>query len=216
MKRISPASPSLQDLILLKMREKGLSKYDLARSIGYPRNTTKGIRRLNEYLGTLQAPSEEFIINLLSALEIDGWNFYKAVSASSATMNAKADSQAKNAFKPHIQVLVNDNPSPAFAAQILYSQRKVEVPEELQALPFHKEIEAVLAIHKNHVHSLASENISRRKLIYGFKYHRKHNYYIEFDIDFNLKEVQFLTAIQGGKKEFGGKFVDLLLNHREV
>lgn len=207
-----PVSPTLQDLIFQQMRDKGLSKAQLVYSIGYTRNTNKGIRRLNQYLSTLQAPSEEFIINLLNTLDINGWAFHRALLASIRLMNAKAETS----FKPHIEILVRDSPSPSFAARAFYSQRRTTVPPEVLSLPFLEEFSAVISsIYKQHVDTLSCKNDARKKMIYGFRYHRQHNYYLEFDTDCILKSIENTqAATRPEKKELGNRLVDLLIGEK--
>jgi len=54
---------TLESLIKQKIKEKGLTRFDLVLTLGYTKNITKGCRRLNTFIKTLEAPSEDFIIN---------------------------------------------------------------------------------------------------------------------------------------------------------
>ena len=64
----SVTSPTLQQVVNDRMRLKGLSRYQLIQQLGYS-NISKGIRKMDTYLRTLEAPNDEFIVRLLAALD---------------------------------------------------------------------------------------------------------------------------------------------------
>lgn len=149
MKTIPLSSISLQDLILQKQKEKGLSKAQLVQSIGYTRNITKGVRRLNHFMTTLNAPSDDFIINLLNTLDINGLDFSRALNASIDHMNKEAEEHAKSRFVPHVIILRDKNITPRFFDEMITQQHTVIIPEEIQALPFIEEIHELFKIYNN-------------------------------------------------------------------
>ncbi len=91
----STATSTIPKLITQRIKEKGLSRSQLVSAIGYT-NISKGTRRLNHFLNTLEAPYEQFITKLLSILEIDALSFNKAVNASLDQFSV----DAKRIFKP--------------------------------------------------------------------------------------------------------------------
>ena len=120
-------TPTLQTLIKRKIHLKNLSLSDLLSAIGYT-NISKGTRRLNIFLNTLEAPSEEFINNLLTILEIDALSFYKSLTASLQKFN----NQAKTDFKPYIQIILDIEIRPRFAALMVKNKCSTPVPSKLQ------------------------------------------------------------------------------------
>jgi hypothetical protein len=95
--------PSLQKLITQRTKERGLNRSQLVQSIGYT-NISKGIRRSDTYLRTLKAPSEEFVVKLLTVLEITGLQFLQALNVTQGAI--EADEEAQEMFKPHLEILV--------------------------------------------------------------------------------------------------------------
>jgi len=196
----SPPALTLQQLISKKMKEKEISRSQLVHSIGYT-NTTKGIRRFNDYLNTLYAPSDEFKSKLLSALGIDGLSYCKALAASMDEMNAKA----KNEFKPFVRLLINFSPSPCFAAQYVYGKCHLPIPEQILNFPFPEEIRSITHLYQEYAATLPFHD-----RIIGFQYHREYEYFFEYDADLILKEVQF-TRLKHEKKLFGNRVFDMII-----
>ena len=96
---------TLQKLLTTKIKERGLSRSELVRLLGYT-NVSKGLRRLDGYLTALHAPSDEFVVRLLSTLEINGLEFHKALTASINKINFDAYRRAKEHLRPHIKLSV--------------------------------------------------------------------------------------------------------------
>ena len=111
----SPVTPTLQSLIKQKIKEKGLSRSQLVSAIGYS-NVSKGCQRLDTFLKTLEAPSEEFIVNIASVLEIDPVTFYRSVVASLDQFST--DSKRT---KPYVEILLGIQVRPLFAYQAVKS-----------------------------------------------------------------------------------------------
>jgi hypothetical protein len=199
----APITPTLQSLINQKIKRKDLSRPELVSAIGYT-NTIKGIRRLNIFLTTLEAPSEQFTIKLLSVLEIDALSFNKAINASLDQFS----SDAKKNFKPYIEILLGIQVRPSFAYQMVRNQCSISVPVKVQSQPLSDEIEAINDIYKDHVANALSDNINKH--IIGLNYHREYNYYLKFDRDFTLEEAVFVQPLPSRKVPFGNRVVDLL------
>ena len=194
--------PTLQSLIKQKIHQKKLSFPDLVSAIGYT-NITKGNRRLDDFLNTLEAPSEEFINNLLSVLDIDALSFNKSINTSLDQFN----SQAKKKFTPHIQIILGIEVRPLFAFQMVKNKCSIPVPTKLQNQPLSDELEAIISLYKNHVTTVLSENISKH--VIGFKYHREHNYYMKFDANLMMEDIVFVHPLPSGKILLGNRMVDL-------
>ncbi|MBU1568584.1 MAG: hypothetical protein KJ630_23525 [Proteobacteria bacterium] len=212
MKPNSPASPTLQALIFQKLKEKGISKSQLVSSIGYPRNLNKGIRRLNEYLTTLEAPNDEFVINLLNTLSIDGLSFHRALNASIDLMNKEADEHSKRRFKPHIIVLRDKTITPRFIDEIITRQNTILIPDEIQNLSFTDELHEIFKIYDNFNDKIYYSNTSEvfRFTKTGLRYHRKHNYSMVFSANHHLKRIDITSPRSKFKMGLGNKLVDLL------
>lgn len=205
-------SPTLQELVHQKQKEKDISTAELVAAIGYPRNINKGIRRLNEYLTTLEAPNDELVINLLSTLDINGLVFYKALLASIDLMNKNAEDRAKSSFRPHIIVLRDKKITPRFIDQIVTKQNTIIIPTEIQELPLIDELNEIFKIYNNFNHQIYYSNT---KEIFNFtrtglRYHRRHNYYLQFNS--NLKLIRIGPVVPQAKVKMGlaNRMVDLL------
>jgi len=215
MKRTSPTNPpTIQELILRRIKQQNLSRSEFIQAVGYTKNITRGLRRFDTFLRNLEFPNDDFLRAIITVLEIDGLSFYQSFMASKNVMAKEADDIAKNVFNPHIEILVNDSPSPSFAARVFYYQRRVTVPPEVLSLPIIEELSAVLSICKEHVETLTCENDARKEMIYGFKYHREHNFSLEFDTDCILKSIESTQAARPRKMELGDRFVDLMLGEK--
>jgi hypothetical protein len=110
----STATSTIPKLITQRIKEKGLSRSQLVSVIGYS-NISKGTRRLNHFLNTLEAPSEQFTTKLLSVLDIDALSFNKAINASLDQFSA----DSLRTFKPYIEILLGIQVRPAFAYQMV-------------------------------------------------------------------------------------------------
>lgn len=90
--------PTLESLIKQKIIEKGLSRTQLVSAIGYS-NISKGCKRLDTFLKTLETPSEEFVTRITSVLEIDPVTFCRALAASRDQFSA----DLKRTFNPYVE-----------------------------------------------------------------------------------------------------------------
>ena len=207
----SPA-PTLHELITSRIKQHNLSRSEFIKAVGYTKNISKGLRRFDSFLHTLEYPNDDFLRSILRVLEIDGLSFYQSFMVSKNVKERETDDIAKNAFKPHIEVLVNDSPSPWFAAQLFYYERRVAVPLEALSLPIIEELNAVISFYKQHVQAITSENnIARKQMIQGFRYHRQYNYSMEFDTDCILKSIEASQTTRPQRKALGNKMVDMMV-----
>lgn len=208
--------PTIQELISSRIKQQNLSRSEFIQAVGYTKNISKGLRRFDSFLHTLEYPNDDFLRSILRVLEIEGLSFYNSLMVSKNIMVREADDIAKTAFNPHIQVLVNDDPSPWFAAQLFYQERRVAVPLEVLSLPIIEELGAVISIYQHHVETLTHESVARKKMIIGFKYHRQHNYSMEFDTDCILKSIEASQTTRPQKKKLGNLVIDRLIDQKEV
>lgn len=177
-------SPTLRQLITSKLKEQDLSRSEVVQKIGYS-NVSKGFNRLDHYLKTLSPPSDEFVSNLLSVLDIDGLAFHNAFIASRDNIAVGADTKAKQSFRPNIEVQLDFQPRAWFAAQIIHRQCTRLVPADIQNLPFRKELDTVNSIYKKHAENTACLADIQNHIV-GFKYHRTFDSAMVFDRDLTL------------------------------
>ncbi len=194
---------TLQALIKQKIIDKGLSRSQLVSAIGYS-NISNGCRKLTTFTSTLNAPSDEFIANLTSVLEIDPLTFYRAFQASLDQFST----EAKRKFKPSVEIILGIQIRPLFAYCAVKNMCVIPVPEKLQSLPLSDEIEGIVAIFENQVATVLNDNL--RKHVIGFNYNREHNSIMQFDAEFTLKETVFIQPRPTGKILFGNRVIDML------
>ena len=198
--------PTLESLIEQKIKEKGLSRSQLVSEIGYS-NISKGCKRLDTFITTVEAPSDDFIINIAAVLEIDSLELYRALRATLDQFSA----DAKRTFKPYIQIRLGINITPVFAAQMVFSRCLVPVPSTVLEMPFGSEITAITALCEEHIDNCLkqlSENLSNN--ITGYNYHRHHSYYMKFNSGFTLEETVFIQPRPAGKTLLGNRVIDML------
>ena len=174
---------TMRELVDARMREKGIKRSQLIQTMGYS-NIAKGLKRLDLYLSTLHAPSEQFVDSMLSALDISGVQFMNASNATTRQMRAAAEKQRQSHFTPHIQLLPTFMSGPWFVRSFIVQQCRCTVPAHLQSLPFAEEIAEVQRLYRNHC-----EVVGRPDRVRGFQYHRTPDHYLQFDHDGILKEI---------------------------
>ena len=205
-------SLTLPSLIKRRIKAKGLSRHDLVSTLGY-KNISKGCRKLDNYLTSLHAPSDEFIVNLLSILGINGLEFHNAINGSVNNGNINADRRAKEHFTPYIRLLARITITPFFVRQILYNEHCIQkLPENIQKLPLGEEVSYVISVYRAKLKNLL-KNVSS-KHIYpeesGFEYYRHYNSYMEFDANGTLVELTAVPPIPDVKKPLGNQIVNML------
>jgi hypothetical protein len=204
--KTSDSPPTLQQVVNDRIKAKGLSRYQLIQQLGYT-NISKGIRRMDTYLQTLEAPNDEFIIGLLSALDIGAMTFHKAMMASLSEINTKVQAERKRLFKPHIQLLIDFLPQPWFAAQIIRAHCTISVPKEINHVSFQEELSAVFSLYNERVGRL-----SFKEKVIGFKYFRSHDCWLAFDGKFICTEISSPHLFPQRPRLLGNKVLDVLIN----
>ena len=203
MKSSNSATPPIKLLINKSLKEKRLSRSDLVKAIGYT-NVSKGCKRLDTYLETLEYPSQDFINRLLSVLRIDPVTLYRSLEV---TLQNLTNEAARN-FKPYIQILLSIQPTPHFAAGLVYRMCRICVPPSFLDLPLNEELEAIHSLYLNHREDVLNEKL--RNSISGFRYHRSAEYCLMFDPSFKLVETHFVQSLPSGKRFIGNRIVSLL------
>ncbi len=183
--------PNLQQLIYARMKGRGLSRSKLIQSLGYS-NIPKGLRRLDDYLSTLHAPSDKFINDLLSVLDIEGMPFYRALNLSQHQVLQRANRKAKENFNPHLVLMIKERMKPIYGLHILWHEVCYRpLPLEIQNLPFNEEVDFVTAQYQLQIDNLGTSEYHRTMGIQGFRYYRSYDNYLEFNVDCVLKKTVF-------------------------
>lgn len=198
----SVTSPTLQQVVNDRMRSKGLSRHQLIQQIGYT-NVSKGIRRLDAYLKTLTAPSDEFVSKLLDILGIDGPTYLRAYLSS---CDAQAY-QARESFIPSIVLSLDFLPQPWFAAQIINAKCTVQVPVDIKRLPFQQELASAIALYNDRVSKLSFGDI-----VIGFRYYRSHDCCLVFDQKLECIKISSSYTFPQRQCRFGNMLLELLIN----
>lgn len=197
---------TLQQLVNQKTRQKSLSPRQLVSKLGYT-NVSKGCRRLKEYLTSLHPPSEEFVVNLLTVLEINGLEYSRAVLCT----QAEFDSEAQRCFKPYIQLKNEVKITPLFARALLFRKYCIQhVPERIQTLPFNEEIEFVGSAYREQYNRFLSDmnpRLARKTINEGFRYYRQYGSYLEFNSDAVLISMSNLQNAPSTKQPLVGNRV---------
>jgi len=205
--------PTLQELISERTKEKGLTPSKLAQAIGY-KNVAKGVRRLDIYLNTFKAPSDDFVRRLLMVLDIDGLSFHNALARSVNKMHCKADREAKEHFRPYLELSIKMEISPSFAAYMLHQKYCVyRLPSEMQNLPFHEELNLVLSVYQEkiqHMVSSLSHPAGKKLVDAGFIYYRHYDSYLKFNSEGALVKTVAVQPVPETKQPFGNRVFNLL------
>jgi hypothetical protein len=198
----SVTSPTLQQVINDRMRSKGLSRHQLIQQIGNT-NVSKGLRKLDTFLGTLAAPGDEFVSRLLDILGIDVPTYLRAYESSCDALAV----QAKDSFSPYIVLNIDFLPQPWFAAQIIHARCTVPVPTDIIRLPFQKEIASVIALYNDR-----ASKLSFGERIKGFRYYRNHDCCLVFDQEFACNEISSSYTFPQCQCRLGNRLLDTLIN----
>jgi len=194
MKNSTRKTITIQNLLNHKIREQGLSRSALIHRMGYT-NITKALRRFDQFAKTLEFPSEDFVIRLLSALNINGVEFHKAVLA---TLR-RFDEDAKKEFTPFIEIQLEGSITPSFAWAAIHSLWVYPVPVKHLQEPFETEIKGVVNIYQNRMKEVFQDKESLMNRVYGFHYHRTHNTILKFNLDLVCEEINHVQPVPRGK-----------------
>lgn len=200
---------TLQQLVNQKISSQELSPRQLVSALGYT-NVSKGCRRLKEYLTTLRPPSDFFVINLLTILDINGLEYSEAVLCT----QAKIDSSARSLFKPYIELLAKIEITPLFARAMLYQKYCIQtIPTHIQTKPFIEEIEFIISAYRGHYSRFLSNmnpNLARKHVDQGFRYWRQHDHYFEFDNDAMLVSINDVKPVLSTKHPLGNRVFNVI------
>jgi hypothetical protein len=135
----------LQKLINSEMKEQGIKRSVLATRIGYS-NTTKGLRRLDAMLDTLEG-REHLLHQLQDALKIPDEKFQTAVSALEEEIHAKYRAE----FIPYIHIVPNGQPRRySFFSRKPWWMAEINIPKYLSSLPIDQELSVVCGLCRTH------------------------------------------------------------------
>jgi len=120
-------SNPLQSLISNYLKKYDISRSEFAKQLGYS-NTSKGLKRLDEFLITLQSPNPELPALILNNSEISENEFDLAYSA----VREKTNDKLRKEFSPRLQVI------PIYYPSLLLSLMHLELklPENVSDLSY--------------------------------------------------------------------------------
>ncbi len=197
------ALPTLQQFVENSIKSKGWTRRQLVQLMGYS-NIAKGLRRLDRFSQTLEAPDSRFVSKLQIALETDPTSLEKAMSV---TKDAIEDN-AKKTFTPHLVICVDFHPQPWFAAQFVQAECTIKVSPDIRHLSFLEEMEMIISLYKER-----SEKLSFKERIIGFRYQRSYDSCLMFDKKQVCTEILLCNAQQPAKY-FGNKVLDILIKNQ--
>jgi len=209
----SSSKITLQQLVNQKIRQKDLSRSQLVPNLGY-KNISKGCRRLEQYLKTLHPPSEEFVVQLLAVLSINGLEFSQAAACSRDSAERVADRRARERFSPHLKLSAKINISPLFVRQLLFRRYCIHpVPRQIQELSFQEEIAFVAKAYRETYNRLLagiSPQLARKCSDHGFQYFRHYDSYLEFNSDAVLVNIVTVQPVAETKLPLGNRVINML------
>jgi hypothetical protein len=143
----------------------GITKHNLVKLLGY-KESTKGLRRLNEFLNQPHKTHNEFIEAICLKLNLDMAELCEKV--------AERKRQIAQSPEPFIQLIYPplDTISPLFHRGWLRAKLQEKVPEIIQRLPIEKSDKQLKYLYEKKLASLDS-NLSRH--IKGFTYYCRTN-----------------------------------------
>lgn len=187
----------LSSLIKKYQTLKNIKRNQLAKSLGYI-NITKALRRLDAFIDVPNIESD-FANKLRATLNIplDEYEF------SIKQVHLRAHREAKERFKPSLEIILSGRPNPVFAAAFFIC---LELPQKLQSMSYEEEISVIFNAYKedqinkfknssfyinaNEDYSSFVKNIEKENLMEipmgwalgnGFRYFRAFNDTLYFD-----------------------------------
>ncbi|NOQ50486.1 MAG: hypothetical protein GQ557_02315 [Mycoplasmataceae bacterium] len=170
----------LQSLISNYLKKHDISRSEFAKQLGYT-NISKGLKRLDNFLITLQSPNPELPALILKHSDISESEFELAYSAVLETINDKL----RKDFVPMIRVI------PIYYPSLLISlmHLNIKVPENIMDLSYDEEIKVICDSYldfRAKVEFDVPENWGSGAK--GFRYHRNLNETLVFDKNCKLIE----------------------------
>lgn len=166
-------SNPLQKLINRYLSDNGISRSDFAKQLGYT-NVSKGLKRLDEFLVTLQSPNPDLPALILKHSDISKREFNLAYTAVAESINVELSKD----FVPMIRVIPIYYPHPLWGMKHL----NIKVPSNVLLLPYGEEIKVICDLYLNFradVKFDVPENWASGAK--GFRYHRKFDKTLVFD-----------------------------------
>ena len=173
-------SNPLQSLISNYLKKHDISRSEFAKQLGYS-NTSKGLKRLDEFLITLQSPNSEIAALILKNTDIPESEFDLAYSA----VREKINDKLRKEFSPGLQVI------PIYYPSLLLSLMHLELtlPENISDLSYDDEIKAICDLYLEFRAKVKFDTpknwASGAK---GFRYYREFDETLVFDKNCKLVE----------------------------
>lgn len=174
---------ALQTLISETAKSRNLSRTDIVRLMGY-KNTTKGLRKLDHFLATLEGHSifTERLPDILG-IRIDAYDrAIKEVWEEQETKKAAA-------FRPYIWIFLNPLPSPLFVLSFMIERVRLDVPAGITEHSFDEEMAIVTGLYKSHCQKYDGHLQPDYCAFNGFTYNRRYGEAFVFDSECRLKSV---------------------------
>lgn len=172
---------AVKNLINSKIKNKGFSRSELARSLGYT-NISKGLRKFDNFINTGNE-KPDFINNLLNILEINMFDYEKAVVID----EIDRENSERQRFVPYIDIIIVKGGMPIVSFAMLRAQCIVKINEMLNTLPADEEISKVIQIYSEYLKSSTILSM----MTHGFRYQRTYDECWIFNQDCHLIERKF-------------------------
>ncbi len=168
-------SNPLQKLINRYLSDNNISRANFAKQLGYT-NVSKGLKRLDEFLITLQSPNPGFPALILKHSDISESDFQDAIQAVLEKINDKL----RKEFVPMVRVI------PIYYPSLLISlmHLNIKVPDNILDLSYDEEIKVICNLYldfREKVEFDVPENWGSGAK--GFRYYRQFNETLVFDRD---------------------------------
>jgi len=170
-------SNPLQALINRYLSDNGISRSEFSKKLGYT-NVSKGLKRLDNFLITLQSPNPELPVLILKHSDISEKDLQDAIQAVLEKINDKL----RKEFVPMVRII------PIYYPSLLISLKhlNIKVPKNILDLPYDEEIKVICDLYLNFrskVEFDMPENWASGAK--GFRYFRKFGEVLVFDKNCN-------------------------------
>lgn len=174
-----PKNP-IGKLITNAIKENGISKIDLVRTVGYS-NINKGMRKINaSMIG--EPVYKDFLFDIIKILEVSKQELINAIRETKRIRKIKILEDDKKNFKPHIVIehkpimIKYCNPFP-----------DIKLPPYLFLLSYEKQLRIIKNIIEKY--KLKWYDNFRLQYITGYVYRRTYDESIKFDVDGELYNI---------------------------
>jgi len=168
-----------------------LTKNQLVKELGYSKNPTKGIRRLNHFIETGECKNKEFVEKLMRFLRILPTVLKNATDSVKQKLFEERKRLERENFKSHIEVKFDIVPRPLFILGLCPKLWKIKIPSDIRGLGYEEELEEVVRIYKNHWKEYNGHFFGRPTCakFLGFRYFQTYEKSILFDNDGKIIQI---------------------------